>query len=574
MSQASYSLVNENNLSLRPAGEWDSELSDTIQFRDRSRGNKLVTPTFAIAQEEVPKSLAQEFPLLQENDLEWSTEVEPLNKNSRITSIGEALVIEPIAPKTTLQNLGNQNDITNLAVNGQDVKPLATNPAFDLIGLNQLRNDSRFQGIDGSDLTVVVIDTGLDGSHPSIRGNFTGFLDIAGNGTFTTDPNRSFDTSSHGTHVAGTVGATDSNVGVAPDVNLISLQVFDRNGDSASNSDIEEALQWVSNNRQRYNIIAVNMSLGGGQFYTSRQQARNDILLDDVGRLEQAGVTVVSAAGNSYASNPQLGVASPGIFSSLVVGGVYRDSDRLYSLSQRLNSSNMIFAPGRRITSTLPGGGLGDKSGTSMASPHIAGSVALMQEAARQFGGRLLSTQEVVGIMRSTADTINDSRTGLNFPRLNIYKAVTEVQRRFSQNGSSPSGVTAGDSDPLTGGTSSNIFVGNANQDTLISGAGSDRFVFQSPDGAIDRINDFSTVSDRIEVSAEGFGGGLEKGVLDASQFRLGARALDASDRFIYNQTNGVLSYDSDGTGALAPTKLAILDSELALSSSNFAVTA
>jgi Ca2+-binding RTX toxin-like protein len=128
--------------------------------------------------------------------------------------------------------------------------------------------------------------------------------------------------------------------------------------------------------------------------------------------------------------------------------------------------------------------------------------------------------------------------------------------------------------DILTGGTGNDILVGGTGRDTLIGGAGRDRFVFQTRNQGIDRISGFSTVFDRIDFSAAGFGRRLRRGFLAAPQFRFGSRALDASDRFIYNRTRGILAYDSDGTGALAPTAIAILNPGTALFSSDIYIIA
>lgn len=368
-------------------------------------------------------------------------------------AIFSALVQGSPLDEPSLQQLQAEDDTVVLNLDGQIVQlEQATpgiNPAFDLIGLTQLRNDPRFAGIDGSGFSVAVIDSRMDFSHPALQPNFRTFVN------FTDNPFPDF----HGTHVSGTVGARDENIGVAPDVGLIGLNVFPSDPNlGAQNNDIGRALQWVLDNYQQYNITAVNMSLGGG-FYTSVTEAIGDPRIDLINRLEQAGITVVSAGGNSFKTRESQNFSAPAIYSTLAVGAVWQDgvnrnlrwrdgaidfttgADRVVSFSQRLAAANTIFAPGALINSTVPGGGTDLSAGTSMASPIVAGAVALMQEAAQQFGGRRLTPDEVVDIIRSTADSIFDgdneddnvSNTNISYPRLNIYNAVSEIQRRFQQ---------------------------------------------------------------------------------------------------------------------------------------------
>jgi Ca2+-binding RTX toxin-like protein len=362
-----------------------------------------------------------------------------------------------------LAALKTENDSAVITLDGQTIAieqaTVGANTAFDLIGLTRLRNDPRFAGIDGSGVAVAVIDTGLDRTHSLLSANYRAGFDFVDNDTTPNDGNK------HGTHVAGTIGARDQNIGVATDVRLIGLRVLNNEG-QGSDANIRDALQWVLDNRQQHNIVAVNMSLGSTAFYTNSSAVETaggitTEINDIINRLETAGVTVVTSAGNAYFEGQKPGVAFPAISSSLNVGAVWKDgstpssgsgsgatdfttgTDRLTSFSQRLNAPgdiyDTLFAPGALINSTVPGGGTDLLAGTSMASPHVAGAVALMQEAAFQFGGRLLSTTEVVSILRSTADTITDGddeddnviNTNTTYRRLNIYNAINEIKRRF-----------------------------------------------------------------------------------------------------------------------------------------------
>ena len=353
--------------------------------------------------------------------------------------------------------IANENDRATITIDnelGQIEHPhLKDNPAFDLIGLTQLRNDPQFAGIDGSGFSVAVIDTGIDTSHPLIAPNYVAGYD------FVDDDNEPLDLVGHGTHVAGIIGATDKTIGVAPGVDSIALRVLD--GENAGlMTEVEDALEWVEENRDRYNIIAVNLSFGSG-FFTSELELQGNIISDNIQSLEAAGVTIVSSTGNEYFANSdsdnRAGIGFPAIFSTLAVGAVWHDgiikdavwqngsidrttgTDRIASFSQRLDAPNMIFAPGAFITSTVLGGGVGKNSGTSQASPHVAGAVALLQEVSSQFGGRLLTPAEVQEILRATGDPIIDgdneddnvSNTNGTYLRLNIYNAISEVKRRY-----------------------------------------------------------------------------------------------------------------------------------------------
>ena len=133
----------------------------------------------------------------------------------------------------------------------------------------------------------------------------------------------------------------------------------------------------------------------------------------------------------------------------------------------------------------------------------------------------------------------------------------------------------AGD-DSLFGDAYNDFLSGDAGNDTLTGGAGADSFEYRNPAEGIDTITDFSVVDDTISVrsfSTYYFGGGLTSGAaITTDQFVLGSSAVDASDRFIYDQNTGALFFDEDGTGTSEQVQFATLSTGLALTNADISV--
>ncbi len=261
---------------------------------------------------------------------------------------------------------------------GGTVQPPQTLPT----GVNRVNAElNSLAMIDGQDqrvdADVAVLDTGIDKNHPD--------LSVAGGINFSTGrPSNFSDGNGHGTHVAGTIGALDNGigvVGVAPGVRLWAVRVLDNNG-SGYLSDVIAGVDWVTQNSAT--IEVVNMSLGWTESSTSPSPVR-DAIQNSVAK----GVVYVVAAGNSAqdaqnfapASYPEVISVSAVADSDGVSGGLgaptsYGSDDSLATFSN-FGSSVDLAGPGVDIFSTLPGGGYGKKSGTSMASPHVCGVAAL-----------------------------------------------------------------------------------------------------------------------------------------------------------------------------------------------------
>ncbi len=212
----------------------------------------------------------------------------------------------------------------------------------------------------GSGVKVAVIDTGIDCTHPDLQCDFSAGTNIVSPGS---DP---MDDNEHGTHVSGTIAGRGNGgpLGVAPKATLIPVKVLDADG-SGSLSDIVAGIDWAAN----AGVDVINMSLGGPSGSTALQRAVQKAL--------SSGVVVVCAAGNSGPSPDTVGF--PGGYPGVIAVAASDKNDAVASFSSRGDAVAFI-APGVNITSTVPGGGTKVLSGTSMASPHVAGLAALAVE--------------------------------------------------------------------------------------------------------------------------------------------------------------------------------------------------
>ncbi|KAI8628626.1 subtilisin-like protease PR1K [Xylariaceae sp. FL1651] len=204
----------------------------------------------------------------------------------------------------------------------------------------------------GSGVCAYVVDTGIDVTHPDFEGRAT-FVDNEVDGDNT-------DGNGHGTHVAGTIGS--ATFGVAKKVSLYAVKVLGADG-SGSNSGVIAGMDFVVSDapsRNCPNGVVVNLSLGGGASSAVNQAAANVV---------SAGYFMAVAAGNSGAD---ASTSSPASEPSVCTAGATDINDAFASYSN-FGSLVDILAPGSNIQSTWPNGQTNTISGTSMASPHVAG---------------------------------------------------------------------------------------------------------------------------------------------------------------------------------------------------------
>lgn len=276
---------------------------------------------------------------------------------------------------------------------------------------------------DGRNITVAVLDSGVDGNHPALLGKVVDEIStVAEPVTVPGD---------HGTHVAGTIASNDPiHRGVAPMSRLINIKVLTSAGFGSPAGVIDGLEQAV-----RRGALVANLSLGWSEVFHAWVCNNADCILceaaDNACRL---GVTVVVAAGNegNAGAKPPFAIRHPGAARRVItVGAVDKNkvlapfssigpsSGRLAPTSALRLTKPDLSAPGVAIRSTTLNGGFGTFSGTSMASPHVAGLVALILQTNPRLQPRMVKK-----LLEETCEPVPFAPNQAGYGMINAYAAL------------------------------------------------------------------------------------------------------------------------------------------------------
>ena len=353
-----------------------------------------------------------------------------------------------------LDKISNMPDISSIEEDRLSEPTLAQ--SVPLIGAS----NGTFNGYNGNGQAVAILDTGVDKSHTDLSGRVVseacystsnpsgGIQSLCADGSTESTatgsampyangvcPSGKCD---HGTHVAGTAAGAQ---GVGRGASLIAIQVFSLfpasycgSGATAPcalsySSDQIKGLERVRQLSGSLSIASANMSLGGGK-YLSTCDANNTAMKAVIDNLRSGGIATVIASGNSYYSD---GIGSPACISSAISVGASWDAagyvnscggqstsavDSVACFSNSASFLNLL-APGALINAPVPNGGYGNWTGTSMATPHVAGAWAVLKQRAPS-----ATVDQILNALTSTGVPVLDKRNNITKPRINVAAAV------------------------------------------------------------------------------------------------------------------------------------------------------
>ena len=325
-----------------------------------------------------------------------------------------------------------------------EVAPLVSDSATDLATQTSSSTSdlaSNRYGYDGSGQTIAVIDSGIAYDHAAFGGGFGGSNKVVGGWDFAendADPYDDGPAGYHGTHVAGIAAGNGNGFqGVASGADLVALRVFNDQG-VGEIAWVESALQWVRNNLDSFRnpITTVNLSLGASAGETAADWA---VITDELYDLEQEGVFISVAAGNSFADLRTKELSHPADSPFVVPVASHDSNNQLSEFSQR--DDHVLVAPGGDIRSAVPdhlfGGARTDQflsaSGTSMASPYVAGASAVLRQAYGALGYGEVDQDTLYQTFWDSANQIYDSITDTTYRQLDLDAAIESITQAANE---------------------------------------------------------------------------------------------------------------------------------------------
>jgi hypothetical protein len=317
----------------------------------------------------------------------------------------------------------------------------ASEANFDAInGASQARAT---YGVDGTGMTVAVIDTGMDYTHEALGGGFgPGHKVIAGFDFSDNNPDpMPAPSMPHGTAVAGLIASSDpAHPGVAPGADIVALRVFS-NTSQGDFTKVADALQWVIDNHSQYNITAVNISISDGNNYAQNWFAQDggvgQRITTLIDQLDALNIPVVAATGNSF--NGQQGEGFPAIVPDTISVTSTDANDQIVPDAQRLGaaisgtSATDLAAPGVGIIAPSTGNGFSAVDGSSFAAPQVTGAVVLLQQIYESRFNQLPTVSELDNWLQQGSDPATDPTTGIAIGRLDIPKAASLIPNPAAQ---------------------------------------------------------------------------------------------------------------------------------------------
>ncbi|WP_052712666.1 MULTISPECIES: S8 family serine peptidase [Methanosarcina] len=430
----------------------DINTSSTISSDDKISTSLTSELTKISENEQIPVIITLPNQKIAFNTAAGKSQIESEQKNlitflknekskNKVNEIKSIKIINAVAAKVTpevLTSLAGRSDVSNIeldkvvSIKGQSelsfkkIESSATqsnSASINAWGVDKINAPAVWnQGITGKGITVAVVDTGIDATHPDLDdlddNPSTNDPKVVGWIDYVNSESSAYDDNGHGTHVSGTVSGTGANgiqTGVAPGTKLIVAKVFDSEGDGYL-SDCILGFEWAVNNNARI------ISFSGGS------SEHDSLFTTAINKVVAAGVVPVIAAGNDGEGGSGT-ITCPGDELNSLTVGATDSSDVIADFSGRgpvtLNGQKYVkpdfSAPGVSVPSTYPGGEYAYGTGTSMATPHVSGAAALiLQKNPTMTPAEVKKALEGAAVDLGSAGKDNDYGSG----RIDAYSAV------------------------------------------------------------------------------------------------------------------------------------------------------